>query len=85
MTQDNNNRLLALRYKHVRFAALLMKEFSSYSPVKFVIFKKIRLLFHVFCCFCMFVNKHFANYIIFRIKNVEFSEYYFYMKTNIKE
>ena len=36
-------------------------EFSSYSPLKFVFFLKSRLLFNVLYCFCMFVNKHFAN------------------------
>ena len=33
----------------------------------------------------MFVNKYFANFrIILRIKDAEFSEHYFYIKTNIK-
>ena len=36
------------------------KEFSSYSPVKFVFFLKGRLLFNVRYCVRMFVNKHFA-------------------------
>ena len=36
------------------------KEFSSYSPVNSVFFLKSRLIFNVFYCFCMFVNKHFA-------------------------
>ena len=36
---------------------------NSNNPilVKFVFFLKIRLLFKVFYCFCMFVNKHFPN------------------------
>ena len=33
---------------------------SSYLPVKFVFFVKIRLIFNVFHCLCMFVNKHFT-------------------------
>ena len=32
----------------------------SFLPVKFVFFLKSRLLFNVFYCFCMFVNKHFT-------------------------
>ena len=36
------------------------KEFSSYSPVNFEYFFKSRLIFNVFHCFYMFVNKHFA-------------------------
>ena len=36
------------------------EEFSSYSPLKFVFFLKSSLLFNLFYCFCMFVNKHFA-------------------------
>ena len=36
-------------------------EFLSYSPVKFVFFLKSRLLLNVLYCFCLFVNKHFAN------------------------
>ena len=38
------------------------QEFSSYSSVKFVFFLKSRLIFNVFYCFCMFVNKDFANF-----------------------
>ena len=58
------------------------KEFSSYSPVKFVFFLKSRLLFNVFYCFCMFVNKLFqslrvTNSRILRIKNAKLSRYYF--------
>ena len=28
-------------------------------PLNFVLFLKCRLLFNIFYCFCMFVNKHF--------------------------
>ena len=31
---------------------------SSYLPVKFAFFSKSRLIFNVFYCFCIFVNKH---------------------------
>ena len=31
-------------------------------PVKFVFFLKNRLIFNIIYCFCMFVNKHFANF-----------------------
>ena len=36
-------------------------KFSSYAPVKLVFFLKSRLIFNISYCFCMFVNKHFAN------------------------
>ena len=58
------------------------QEFSSYLPVNFVFFLKSKLLFNVFHCFCMFVNKLFqslrvTNSRILRIKNAKLSRYYF--------
>ena len=51
-------------------------------PVKLAFFLKSRLLFNIFYCFCMFVNKHFANSTI-KDKKVKFSLYYFYMNMNM--
>ena len=42
--------------------SLYLFKFTSYSPVKFAFFLKSRLIFNIFFCFCMFVNKHFANF-----------------------
>ena len=60
---------------------------SSYSPVKLVIFLKSRLLFNVFYCFCMFLNKHFTNLKYAYLKKWKLlcviMWYYFYMKTNV--
>ena len=36
------------------------QEFSSYLPVKFVNFLKSRLIFNIFYCFWMFINKLFT-------------------------
>ena len=36
------------------------KEFSSYLPVKFVNFLKSKLIFNIFYCFGMFVNRLFT-------------------------
>ena len=60
----------------------------SYLPVKFVLFLKSRLIFKIFYCFCMFVNKHFANLRVYssrilKNKNTKFSGYYFCMDKNI--
>ena len=41
---------------------LITKQFLSYSPVKFSFFLKSRLIFNILYYFCMFVNKHFANF-----------------------
>ena len=41
---------------------LIKKKLSSYFHVKFVFFLEGRLLFNVFYCFYVFVNKHFANF-----------------------
>ena len=68
---------------------------SSYSPVKFVsksrlkFVLKIRLRFNEFYCFCIFVNKYFANFrgknsIILRIKNAESSGYHFCLSANMQ-
>ena len=62
--------------------AYLIKQFLSYSPIQFVFFLKSRLFFNIFCCFWMFVNKHFAN---FTVTRVYFRVYYFYMNRNWQE
>ena len=36
--------------------------FVTISKINFVFFVKDRLIFNVFYCFCMFVNKYFANF-----------------------
>ena len=64
------------------------REFSSYVPVKFVDFIKSRLIFNIFYCFGMFVNKFFTYLTCAYLKskrrfNVKSSAYYFQMKTNI--
>ena len=56
--------------------------------MKVVFFLKISLLFKIFYCFFIFVNKHFINkgeYISKskRCYNAKPSAYYFYMRTNI--
>ena len=38
-------------------------------PVEFVFFLKSRLIFNIFYCFCMFVNKHFANFTGIKLEN----------------
>ena len=52
-------------------------------PVKFVNFLKSRLIFNIFCCFWMFVNKLFTYLTCTYLKtfNVKSSTYYFQMKT----
>ena len=62
------------------------QEFSSYLPVKFINFLKSRLIFNMFYCFWMFVNKisraHFSK--CKRCFNVKSSTYYYFLvKTNI--
>ena len=56
--------------------------------MKFVFFQKSRLVFKIFYCFCIFVNKHFINTGVFifktkRCHNAKPSTYYFYMRINI--
>ena len=63
-------------------------EFPSYLPVKFVFFLKSRLLFSVFYCFCVFVNKHFIISGVHISKNEQNhhakpSAYHFYVKTEV--
>ena len=36
------------------------QKFTNQNTVKFVNFLKIRLICNIFCCFWMFLNKHFA-------------------------
>ena len=60
----------------------------SYLPAKFVFFLKSGLIFERFCCFCMFVNKHFTNAGAYNSKskrclNAKHLAYYFYIKTKI--
>ena len=57
-------------------------------PVKFLNFLKSRLIFNIFCCFWMYVNKLFTypNAHISKSKrcfNVKSSTYYLHMKTKI--
>ena len=64
------------------------KEFSSYLPVKFVNFLKIRLTFNIFYCFWMFVSKfsHISRAHISKSKrllNAKSSAYCFHMKKKI--
>ena len=47
---------------NLKISHSLSHEFLSYSLVKFVYFVKSRLIFNIFYCFCMFVNKHFVNF-----------------------
>ena len=63
-------------------------KFRNLKPVTFEFFLKSRLLFNIFYCFCMFVNKHFIylECIISKIKqcyNAKPSAYYFYVKKKI--
>ena len=56
--------------------------------MKFVFFLKSRLIFKMFFCFCMFVNKHFINTSAYiskskRHHNAKTSAYYFYVRTKI--
>ena len=56
--------------------------------MKFVFFLKYRLIFKIFYCFCMFLNKHFINAGVYiserkQFHNAKPSTYYFYMKTKI--
>ena len=62
----------------------------SYLPVKFVCFLKSRLVFNIFYCFLMFINKHFIYLGCASLKNewcyyTKPSAYYFYMRTKISE
>ena len=55
-----------------------------------VFFLKSRLIFNIFYCFCMIVNKfqetlRIYNWVILTTKNAKFSGLYLYMNTNIKE
>ena len=65
---------------------IVNQEFSSYLPAKFVNFLKSRLIFNIFYCFWMFVNKLFT-YLTWaylrkqKVFNVKSSTYYFHMKT----
>ena len=61
---------------------------SSYLSAKFVFFLKSRLLFNIFYCFCIFVNKHFIylaahNSTCKYCYNAKPSADYFYVKTKI--
>ena len=61
---------------------------SSYLSAKFVFFLKSRLLFNIFYCFCIFVNKHFIylaahNSTCKYCYNAKLSADYFYVKTKI--
>ena len=49
-------------YNTLKISHSRSQEFSSYSPVMFAFFLKSRLIFNIFYCFCMFVNKHFGNF-----------------------
>ena len=56
--------------------------------MKIVFFLKSRLLFNIFCCFCMFVNKHFICLGCLYLKTKQYyngrpSAYCFYVKTKI--
>ena len=48
--------------KFIFFNFNITKRISSYSPAQFIFFLKSRLLLNVFHCFCMFLNKYFANF-----------------------
>ena len=52
---------LHIKLRCWKFHVLINLRFSSYLPVKFVFFLKVRLLFNIFYCFSMFGNKHFIN------------------------
>ena len=71
---------------NVKILHSLSEEFLSYLPVKFVNVLKSRLIFHIFYCFWMFVNKLFTYLMCAYLKskrcfNVKSSTYYFHMKT----
>ena len=56
--------------------------------MKFVFFFKSRLIFKIFYCFCIFVNKHFINTGTYISKSKQFYNakppaFYFYMRTKI--
>ena len=58
----------------------------SYLPIKILNFLKSRLIFNIFYCFWMFVNKIFSRAHISKSKrcfNVKSSTYYFHIKTKI--
>ena len=60
----------------------------SYLPVKIVFFLNIRLLFNIFCCFCMFVKNisYISSAYISKTKhcnNGKPSAYCFYVKTKM--
>ena len=46
--------------QHLENFAFLILTFWSYLAVKFVKFLKSSLIFNIFYCFCMFVNKLFT-------------------------
>ena len=49
-------------YNTLKISHSRSQEFLSYSPVMFAFFLKSRLIFNIFYCFFMFVNKHFENF-----------------------
>ena len=56
--------------------------------MKVAFFLKRRLIFKIFHCFCMFVNKHFLNKGAYiskgkRCYNVKPSAYYFYIRMKV--
>ena len=68
------------------FALLIQRILELFSR-KFVFFSKSRLIFKIFYCFCIFVNKHFINRGTYiskskRCYNVKLSAY-FYVRTKI--
>ena len=72
-----------------KFRILYPKNSRVIYPWKIGFFWKSRLLFNIFYCFCMFVNKYFIhlsgahNSKSKWCYNAELSAYYFYVKTKI--
>ena len=71
-----------------KFRIVNPKNSGVIYPWNLFFFIKSRLIFKIFYCFCMFVNKHFINRGAYISKskqyhNVKTSEYYFHMRAKI--
>ena len=77
-----------IRKQYLESFAFLILRILELLTLKVCFFLKSRLLFNIFYCFCMFINKH--SYISGpyiskskRFYNAKLLSYYFYMKTKM--